>query len=711
MSEEDKTKLLWNDKEDGIQPDLSKEEYNCIERLELINNNLLHMDVAKLPKNVKILILDDNSLTSLKNYEIPEAVTKLGLTNNKFSGNIDMSTFDTLKSIWIEDNEISSFTAPKSCTILYIDGNQLTQLPNANYDSITTLSVGNNKIEGIELTSKSLRKLDISDNTLKFLKLNLPKLKTLEANSTNLFASQYNNCHFPKLEIFNATHNTFVIFDADPSAFPNLKELDLSSNYLSETSLLFKYLQVLNLSDNEFVNFDLSSETLQNLNLSKNKLKLFADNNNNLLPPEALPNLEELDLTNNSISENIPSFPKLSILNLSNNLIISFYMKSATIKKLDLSQNRIISFCDIDDKTELKAEDLPELEELNLSDNSILEETNIPSFPKLKILNLSKNKFNDYFWWISHTLVKLNLSNCEIKTFYMNHIEHGQKYILYSAIEELDLSNNRLTNITFESKTLKIANFSHNLIDSYDINCPNFEELDLSHNKLKYMKFGLQKLKKLNASYNFVKSCNMDIPSIVEIDLSNNQLDEIENANTFTYDYYAKKKLAFPNVVKINFSNNKLVTIPLIMDAAKDLTTSLKIFNLANNTIRVIQAKMIPKSVVELDVSNNPCQNIDPELLDGHLKLILDTKAPEKKVEKRKYLCGMMNFHVFMILNLIGGKKIVILLHIMQELVMVHIIMVHIIRLIIQEPHLYIHFQQEKQLLFNFFIIYYLLFF
>ncbi|XP_035665038.1 uncharacterized protein LOC118408380 [Branchiostoma floridae] len=296
---------------------------------------------------------------------------------------------------------------------------------------------------------------------------------------------------------------------------PNLKEIDLSHNVISDEAVsgLSKGLS--------------SCQKLKKVDLSCNKLSDRGD----FLPP--LPNLEEIDLSNNAISDE-------AVSGLAEGLCFSLYLK-----KLNLSHNKLshrIEFLPT----------LPNLEEIDLSHNAISDET-VPGLAKglmscqyLKKVNLGHNKM----------------------------FERGDFLPPLPNLEEIDLSYNSITDEAVPGlaeglgscQNLKKVNLSYNkLSDRGDFLPPlsNLEKIDLSHNYISDVAvpglakgfLSCQSLKKVDLSFNKLSDKGdflLSLPNLKEIDLSGNNISDRAVPDL------AEGLASCQNLEKLNLSHNKL---------------------------------------------------------------------------------------------------------------------------------------------------------
>jgi len=197
----------------------------------------------------------------------------------------------------------------------------------------------------------------------------------------------------------------------------------------------FKKLKQLNLSQNDLTNIselkDLKAPKLQILDLSHNLITIITDGNN---------------------SSKYYDFPQLEELNLSNNKLININglksFKTPKLKKIDLSHNLITIITDNNNSP--KYYDFPQLEELNLSNNSLMNICELKSFkaPNLKILDISFNNFKDFYLAPNIESFKLNFDDFP-KLDNFNNLFYTEKFV---EIENRAESNNKINNKIIEDQ-------------------------------------------------------------------------------------------------------------------------------------------------------------------------------------------------------------------------------------------------------------------
>lgn len=216
--------------------------------------------------------------------------------------------------------------------------------------------------------------------------------------------------------------------------FPSLRKLDLRSNKLLDINGL-RYLTEL-----EFL--DLHYNGIKNINeisylkkilflcLSENKI-------NDISSLKELLHLQHLFLNDNNIS-NIAPLGKLTNLitvDISDNLCtdIDVVRNLYQLKHLKLNNNKKVKNYDV-------LKELPSLEDLSISKNSISDFSVVNNLQNLKKINISHNKIKDFL--ITKSLLGLNWLNLS-----NNNIENIDEIKKILNLNYLDLSHNKINDI------------------------------------------------------------------------------------------------------------------------------------------------------------------------------------------------------------------------------------------------------------------------
>ncbi|GLU17305.1 hypothetical protein SLE2022_336800 [Rubroshorea leprosula] len=484
--------------------------------LELFNNQFsgpIPASIGNL-RQLTILYLYSNNLSG----QIPSSLanltqlTSLDLSNNQFSGPIP-----------------ASIGSLRQLTSLYLDSNNLSgQIPSslAKLIQLTSLELSNNQFSGPIPASignlSQLAYLSLSSNNFN---------RQIPSSLANLTQLLYLSLSY---NLLNGMLPTWIF------TLPLLEYLYLNHNQLQGQINQFRQnsLTHLDLSNNKLQgsipNSIANSVNLSYLNLSSNH---FSD----LVVPDmflALQNLEILDLSHNNLIGKIPNcLPKsLSVLNLQANYFdgnIAFgFPKGCGLRNLNLHGNqmdgllprslvncRMLEVLDvgnnnISDTFPHWLESLPDLQVLVLRSNkfhgSVQSTKESPSFPKLRVLDLSSNYFVGALpvWYIENFNAMMDPHKDGGSAEYMNVWTGANSYQfslvvtwkgfdyelqgILTIFSSIHLSNNmfegEIPDVMGKLSSLKGLNLSHNNLTGHIPpslgNLMNLEWLDLSSNGL-----------------------------------------------------------------------------------------------------------------------------------------------------------------------------------------------------------------------------------
>lgn len=227
-------------------------------------------------------------------------------------------------------------------------------------------------------------------------------------------------------------------------------------------------------------------------------------------------------------------------------------------------------FLDYNELTYLpESNKLPNLVRISCISNEISE---IPFYPRLKEMNVSKNRISrldDRYYQtlryldISHNKFKLNNILLKCKELYINNNDlnslnldllpnivfldcsnnnisnlkytHINKYLL-----EIDASNNKLSSLPI-FPNITIMNLDYNNLENL-ITYPKLELLNINHNNLSYIS-NQPCLKTLNAKRNKINSLGI-MPSLRNVDLTYNEIRK------FIYTQHIETLLIYSNPLK-----------------------------------------------------------------------------------------------------------------------------------------------------------------
>lgn len=371
--------------------------------LDLSNNEFTSIP-AQLDKFLFLQYLDmtENKISRLKGDSLKGLVTLrlLNLSRNNISSwtAINPRTLlepaVSLTELSLAENPLTSFSTNDDNFLLVSDSLRLLDLSHCKITKITgqhvlqgmkelrSLHLAGNQIRSVsDLISNSLMTLDLSHNRLTNLLpnmlLQLPALTYIDfsknhrislqtkqgeyVESTTLKRIDLSYCNMDNIELegfpalVTAILKGNMIRELTKESFINTKmieSLDLSQNSLNSVDASafrkLKHLKKLNLSFNMIPKIERDTfkdnELLTRLDISRNTIMRF----NRI----AAPNLTHLNMTWCQImiidADAISGLPELVELDLSNNLIndIPDTLSSETLQTLDLSMNRMVSIRD-----------------------------------------------------------------------------------------------------------------------------------------------------------------------------------------------------------------------------------------------------------------------------------------------------------------------------------------------------------------------------
>ncbi|GLT28255.1 hypothetical protein SLA2020_032010 [Shorea laevis] len=484
-------------------------------------------------------------------------LTILYLDSNNFSGQIP-SSLANLTQLTFLDLSKNKFSSPipasignlRQLTGLLLHFNNLSgQIPPslANLTQLCFLYLSNNKFSGPipfhTVRFSKLMHLDLSYNLLNGMLpawiFTLPFLERLYL-SHNQFQGQINQFQQNSLTHLDLSSNHFSdLIESDMfSALQNLETIFLSDNNLSLRMNVNANFTLPKLTDvsfsscnlTEFPNFIRHSNVLQSLVLSKNNIH---GNIPNWICEKD--DLEILDLSHNTLIGKIPNcLPKsLLVLNLQANYfdgnIPSGFPKGCGLRNLNLHGNqmegplpRSLAHCSelevldvgnnsIEDTFPSWLESLPDLQVLVLRSNKfhgfVQSTKESPSFPKLRVLDLSSNDFLGPLplWYMENFKAMMDTHGEDGSPEYMNASTRANSYqyslvvtwkgfdyelqgilIIFSSIH---LSfEGEIPDVIGKLSSLKGLNLSHNNLTGHISpslgNLTNLEWLDLSSNEL-----------------------------------------------------------------------------------------------------------------------------------------------------------------------------------------------------------------------------------
>ena len=146
-----------------------------IKILDLSNNQITSLENVIFPTNLEILDLQNNQITSLQNVIFPTNIMKLLIENNQITSLQNVIFPTNLKFLYLENNQITSLENvifPENLKSLELQYNQITSLENINFPrQLETIKLANNRIKIIKDITfpESLIYLNLSYNNIEFI--------------------------------------------------------------------------------------------------------------------------------------------------------------------------------------------------------------------------------------------------------------------------------------------------------------------------------------------------------------------------------------------------------------------------------------------------------------------------------------------------------------------------------------------------------------
>ncbi|NWW55500.1 TLR7 protein, partial [Pedionomus torquatus] len=601
-----------------------------------------HGSFAALTR-LKSLYLDANQLSEIPR-DLPTALSLLSLeANHIFSiQRANLSELGNIEVLYLGQNcyyrnpcnvsfeiEETAFLELKKLTILSLKSNNLTHIPPNLPTTLKELYIYNNMIEVIQEQDLSalqnLEILDLSGNCPRCYNAPYPCIPcpkgTIEIHS-KAFSS------LRSLRILRLHSNSL---QRVPSSWfkntKNLKELDLSQNFLSKE-----------IGDAQFLRF---IPSLVELDLSFNfELKMYSPSLNLSKTFSSLSNLETLRLRGYVFKElsqrnlaPLLGLRNLTVLDLGTNFIkiadLKVFREFPALKLIDLSVNKISPSSDESNSYGFCSNPGISLEQYN---RKVLQEMHYFRYDEYERNCRSKDKeAASYQSSVKEECLQygetLDLSRNNV--FFIN----PSDFRGLSSIRCLNLSGNAISQTLngsefSELSGLKYLDFSDNRIDL--LYSTAFKELqlleilDLSNNKYYFSTEGvshtlsftknLAHLKKLMMNENEISTSintGMESNSLQILEFRGNRLDVLWMDGNARYLSFFKN---LTSLEQLDISFNSLSFLPHGVFEA--MPPGLKILNVTNNRMKSFNWGKLPylKQLVTLDLSNNLLSTVPREL-------------------------------------------------------------------------------------------------
>lgn len=211
---------------------------------------------------------------------------------------------------------------------------------------------------------------------------------------------------------------------------------------------------------------------------------------------------------------------------------------------------------------------------------------------QLKHLDLSNNELTNLTWQMFDRLLELRALNLSYNSIGNEHIQYKLFHHGFKQLQYLDLSNNKIMSIVYE-KPLDPDSESPSTVKNADglfANMPNLHELYLSHNQI----------------IDLPRNAFTALPKLHILNLANNQLSIIPFQVFQTVN----------SLQHLDLSSNRLVTF---LDNFFLKNEALTALNLRNNSIDKILKNSFYglMHLLELDLSENQITRIDRNAFDS----------------------------------------------------------------------------------------------
>lgn len=330
---------------------------------------------------------------------------------------------------------------------------------------------------------------------------------------------------------------------------------------------------------------------------------LLADNHLSTIPERlasTFPNLISLDLHGNKLvllPDNTEQWVNLTSLNLSRNgfTLIPSSLSQLSLVELFLSHNQITSFF----KTPGTTHFFSELGLLDLSHNKLTElSSDINQLQKLRKLNLGYNQISSLH----------------------------ESFLGWPLLEELDLSNNRLTQVPF---------FPSDVKEFGSAKFPKLITLNLQNNKLSSIDFKpeskLSELKQLMLSNNLLNSTGQvlhNLPQLIVLTLSGNRINS-----------FPEEILDMKGLTQLDLSVNNITRIPPQIGNLASITS----LNISGNPLRATPKFTSTEEFLKTMRGRIPPSS--PPLVAEMSKLNISTNQPIKGGVESKNATGLKLSH------------------------------------------------------------------
>ena len=551
-------------------------------------------------KNVKtfIVMLSDNTITSLKGIEYFTELTSIDLLKGFSISTLDVSNLSKLEHLSCKSCNLTSLNLAgcNELVTLNCEKNQLTSLDVSHCPKLTSLDCSENQLEALDVSHcPDLGNLDCSSNQLTTLDLSgLTALNRIYCNNNNLTSLNLSGmsaldvlwCYDNKLtsinlsgclalRILSCSNNQLT--ELDISMCPVLKKLECYTNQLTTLDLSKnKLLEEVYCRNNQLSSLDLSNNKQLTLlycysnQINEDAMGALVESlptvtKGTILPVAYLDNNEHNHMTEEQaevarnkgwqvrISQNGGTFVEKVVINATNFPDENF-------------RNYVKTNLDTDHNGSLNGAELDLVEIIDVRNKEIADLTGIEWFTSLKELYCDNNQLTALDLSANTELTKLTCSNNAITTLQIagftklisvdcsdNQLA-SLRLVGCTALETVNCPNNQLTALLLTGSTaLKRVTCNDNQLTALNLsNRTALEYLDCKNNLIQTLYItGCTALKMLNCTNNKLTTLSISsFPALEELGCDNNLLTALTLTNN-------------PALHVLSCSNNQLTEVDL----------------------------------------------------------------------------------------------------------------------------------------------------
>ena len=581
--------------------------FNKLEELDLSYNNIKEINKINIP-SLKIIIMTNNPISegianfNAISYGANEFV--LNKKNNELNFNYSKFEYQSNKNIMcitfsyaIKENDINNILEKidfKGIKKLVIKGfDKIDFLSNDTLETLEVLDLKDNNINDISILNKvkfnnKLKELYVKDNI--YFTNGFNSLKNFNGIHIKIiYITNKNNKYLCRV-VYNISHEINFIFDdlefLKDKLFLKAEKIDIDQsvwdnnlNFFSEAIKDIKSYPLFKIkpkaltiySKNE--KYEIYCEKDEFYSYLKMQFFLSDLNIFNLEFFDSITSINFIDVIfNDNINLSLKTIPNIKTLYLRNNIIKSYKIISIIN---ELKQNYITIESEFSNKC---VDSLLELldEKVSMKNIEVHKENNNDCIinycrPFKFSLCINKKRLNEI---ISFKLCEnISLNKMELNDNDINWLKHET----LSDLRELNLDNNKITNIEFldkiKSKKINIISIKNNLIN---------DGIKYIEDNIKSEKIREIKIKKSDDENTFIISlyysgsyqlyydmfyeANKNLEILKSINLDNICTLDLSNLNLKNIDFLSNKSLL--NIKNLNLDNNQIEDISILPDVS-----------------------------------------------------------------------------------------------------------------------------------------------